>query len=157
MRLHIAAVGNRMPAWVDAGVAEYAKRFPAHCRLALSEIPAKKRAKGADIQRILEDECTRLLGAIPERARVIALERTGKSRSTEDIAQALGRWLNEESEVAFLIGGPEGLAPACLGRAHEQWSLSALTLPHPLVRVILAEQLYRAYSLLHNLPYHRGE
>lgn len=157
MLLHVVAVGTRMPAWVDAGFAEYARRFPPHCRLDLTEIPAKKRTKGVDTERILADECTRALAAIPERARIIALERRGKTRSTADLAQLLARWLESETEVAFLIGGPEGLAPPCLSRAHEQWSLSALTLPHPLVRVILAEQLYRAWSLLHNLPYHRGE
>lgn len=157
MLLHLVAVGTRMPGWVEAGFSEYARRFPRECRLELTEIPAKKRTKGADTDRVLADECARVLAAIPDRARIIALERRGKTCSTEDMARSLARWLESETEVAFLIGGPEGLSPPCLSRAHEQWSLSALTLPHPLVRVVLAEQLYRAWSLLHNLPYHRGE
>lgn len=154
--MHVVAVGERMPAWVDAGFADYAKRLPAQCALHLKEIPAGKRGKNADIKRILDDEGTRLLAAIPSQAFVVALERSGRTLASEDLAQTLRDWLQNHSDVAFLIGGPEGLAPACLARAHVQWSLSALTLPHALVRVVLAEQIYRAWSLLQNLPYHRG-
>ncbi len=157
MRLHLVAVGTRMPAWVEAGFKEYATRLPAHCRLVLHEVAAARRGKNADLTRIAAGEGEQLLAKIPERARVIALERSGRPHSTDDIAAALRRWLAEESDVAFLVGGPEGLAPGCVARAHEVWSLSALTLPHPLVRVVVAEQLYRAYSLVHNLPYHRGD
>lgn len=157
MRISILAVGTRMPAWVAAGYREYAGRFPAHCRLELTEVPAVRRGKNADLARIAADEGARLAAKLPARARTIALERSGRARSTEQLATHLQEWLAHESEVAFLIGGPEGLAPACVERAHEVWSLSALTLPHPLVRVLLAEQLYRAYSIVHNLPYHRGD
>lgn len=145
-----------MPAWVDAGFHEYAQRFPPHCRLELVEVAAARRGKGADLTRVAGDECERLTAKLPVRAHLIALERTGRTLSTEQIAAHLKTWLVQEDAVAFLVGGPEGLAPACVARAHAVWSLSALTLPHPLVRVLLAEQLYRAYSLVHNLPYHRG-
>lgn len=157
MRMHVLAVGTRMPTWVDAGFDDYAQRFPAHCRLELREIAAVRRGKNADLARIAETEAERLIDQIPERAHVVALERSGRVRSTDDLAAALRTWLGRESDIAFLIGGPEGLAPSCMKRAHEVWSLSALTLPHALARVLLAEQLYRAYSLVHNLPYHRGD
>ena len=155
MRLRLVAVGNRMPAWVDAGFAEYARRFPPHLPLSLTEIAPGARTKGMDVARIAADECQRCLKAVGD-ARLIALERRGRPIDTEGMAAALGEWLQQGRDVAFLIGGPEGLAADCLARAERQWSLSALTLPHAMVRVLLAEQLYRALSILQNLPYHRG-
>lgn len=155
MRLLILAVGTRMPAWVQAGYQEYAKRLPAHCRLQLVEIPACKRGKGADIERALRAEGQAVLGAIPAGARIVALERAGRAKTTAQLAKDFEAWLGAGTDVALLIGGPEGLDRAVLERAHERWSLSELTLPHPLVRVLLAEQLYRAWSLIQGLPYHR--
>jgi 23S rRNA (pseudouridine1915-N3)-methyltransferase len=157
MQIHLIAIGTRMPEWVNAGYHEYAKRLPPACRLRLHEIAAGKRGKNADIGKILREEGERLLKAVPTGTRVIALERTGRARSTEQLAQALATWLADGRDVAWLVGGPEGLSPPVVAAAEELWSLSPLTLPHPLVRVLLAEQLYRAWSLLHNLPYHRGE
>ena len=157
MRLHVLAVGTRMPAWVIAGFNEYAARMPAQCSLALKEIPAGKRTRGADLNRIAADEGARLCAQIPARAYAIALERSGRTISTEGLADKLRGFLQNESEVAFLVGGPEGLSADTVANARECWSLSALTLPHPLVRVMLAEQIYRAWSLINNLPYHRGD
>ncbi len=155
MRIHIMAVGDRMPAWIETGYQEYAKRLPRECRLMLHEIPAGRRAKGADLKRIIGQEGARQLAAIPAGARVIALDRGGRQRDTEQLAVELKKRLAGGQDLALLIGGPEGLAPACRQRADEVWSLSLLTLAHPLVRVVLAEQLYRAWSIVNNLPYHR--
>ncbi|MDA8362320.1 MAG: 23S rRNA (pseudouridine(1915)-N(3))-methyltransferase RlmH [Gammaproteobacteria bacterium] len=155
MRLHLIAVGARMPEWVNTAYAGYAKRLHSGCRLELREIPAGRRSRSADIARILRIEGDRCLDAVPSGARIIALERQGRVLPSDQVAEAMGRWLQEGRDVAFLVGGPEGLAPQCLQRADELWSLSALTLPHTLVRVLLAEQLYRAWSMLNHLPYHR--
>jgi 23S rRNA (pseudouridine1915-N3)-methyltransferase len=155
MQIHIIAVGERMPEWVQAGYAEYAKRLPHECRLSLHEIPAGKRSKGADLTRLTRDEGTRLLAAIPAGSRVVALDRNGRAQDTAALARRIEKQLGEGQDLALLIGGPEGLAPECLAAAHERWSLSQLTLAHPVVRVVLAEQLYRAWSVLKNLPYHR--
>ena len=155
MQIHIIAVGDRMPAWVETGYREYAKRLPRECRLVLHEIPAGRRAKGADLRRIIEQEGLRQLAAIPAGARAIALDRAGKQLDTEALAEEIKRRLAGGENLALLVGGPEGLAPACLERVPERWALSKLTLAHPVVRVILAEQLYRAWSIINNLPYHR--
>jgi 23S rRNA (pseudouridine1915-N3)-methyltransferase len=155
MRIHLIAVGTRMPAWVEQGFKEYSQRLPADCTLQLVEIPAGKRGKNADIARITRDEGERMLAAIPKGAQVIALEVKGKAWSTEQLAQELDGWRHDGRDVALLVGGPEGLAPDCVTRAEGKWSLSNLTLPHPLVRIVVAEQLYRAWSILHNHPYHR--
>ena len=155
MQIHIIAVGERMPAWVDAGYREYAKRLSRECRLMLHEVPAGRRTKGADLRRLIEQEGQRQLAAIPSGARVIALDRGGKQMDTETLAAEMKRRMTSGDNLALLIGGPEGLAPACLERAHERWALSELTLAHPVVRVVLAEQLYRAWSIIKNLPYHR--
>ncbi len=155
MQIHLFAVGNRMPGWVTEGFHEYAKRLPRDCELVLREIAPSKRGKNADLARIREDEGQRILAALGRDDRVIALEVEGKPWRTEDLAAWLADWQRQGRRVALLVGGPEGLADACRVRAEQQWSLSPLTLPHPLVRVIVAEQLYRAWSLLNNHPYHR--
>lgn len=155
MRIHLLAVGKRMPPWVDAAYGEYAQRLPPQCSLRLTEIAASRRTAGANLERLLHTEGEKLLAAIPAGAHVVALERTGRQRSSEEWARALQGFLAQGRDLALLIGGPEGLAPDCLKRAHELWSLSALTLPHALVRVVVAEQLYRAWSMLNHLPYHR--
>ena len=155
MRLHLIAVGTRMPEWVTTAYTDYAKRLRAGCQLELREIPAGKRSRTADMVRLLRAEGDRCLAAVPRGAWVIALERTGRVLATGQIADAMRQWLREGQDVAFLVGGPEGLDPRCLEGADEVWSLSALTLPHPLVRVVLAEQLYRSWSMLSHMPYHR--
>lgn len=144
-----------MPAWVEAGYTEYARRLPAECVLRLTEIAAGRRTKGADLRRLTEKEGEQMLAAVPRGARVVALDVGGRGWSTEQLAEQLRGWLADGRDLALLVGGPEGLAPACLAAAGERWSLSPLTLPHPLVRVVLAEQIYRAWSLLAGHPYHR--
>jgi 23S rRNA (pseudouridine1915-N3)-methyltransferase len=155
MRLHLLAVGTRMPAWVEQGYAEYARRLPADCALQLTEIPAGKRGKGADLARLTREEGERQLAAVPKGARLVVLDVQGRAWSTAQLAQQLDAWRHDGRDVALLVGGPEGLAPDCLARAEQRWSLSPLTLPHPLVRIVVAEQLYRAWSILSNHPYHR--
>ena len=156
MRIHLISVGNRMPRWVQEGYGEYAKRMPPECSLKLVEIAAARRGKGMDAKRAVAEEGRRMLRALPKGARVIALDVGGRSWSTEQLSARLGGWLAGGRDLALLVGGPEGLDPACLERAEGCWSLSSLTFPHPLVRVVLAEQLYRAWSLLKGHPYHRA-
>lgn len=156
MKVNIIAIGNRMPSWVEAGYQEYARRLTADCQLELIEIPASKRGKQADTKRILAEEGGRMLAAIPKDSYVIALEILGDAWDTPMLATQLQQWQQSGRSVSLLIGGPEGLAPECSAKAAQRWSLSKLTLPHPLVRVVLAEQLYRAWSIVHNHPYHRG-
>lgn len=155
MRLHLIAVGQRMPDWVEQGYQEYARRMPGECSLQLHEIAAGKRGKNADLKRLTEQEGEKVLAAIPKGALVVALEVKGRNWSTEKLAGQLDGWRQQGRDVALLVGGPEGLSEACRQRADIQWSLSPLTLPHPLVRVVVAEQLYRAWSILSNHPYHR--
>jgi 23S rRNA (pseudouridine1915-N3)-methyltransferase len=156
MRIHLISVGNRMPGWVEQGYADYAKRMPPECALLLREIAPGKRGKGRSAKRAVADEGERMLKALPGRSRVIALDVAGRPWSTETLSQRLAQWLADGRDPALLVGGPEGLSPDCLARAEERWSLSPLTFPHPLVRVILAEQLYRAWTLLQGHPYHRA-
>ncbi len=156
MNIHLISVGNRMPKWVDAGFAEYAKRMPDECSLKLVEIAPGHRGKGADIPRIVREEGERMLKAIPKGCLIVALEVKGKAWSTERLADKLAGWMGGGRDLALLVGGPEGLDDRCRSRADLLWSLSTLTMPHPLVRVVLAEQLYRAWSLVRNHPYHRA-
>jgi len=157
MKIMLIAVGRRMPQWVTDAFNGYAQRMPRHCALQLAEIAAGKRGKNADITRINREEGQRLLEAIPNSAHVIALERKGREKSTDQLAVSMEKWLASGQDVVLLVGGPEGLSEDCLQRADECWSLSKMTLAHPLVRVVIAEQLYRAWSIIANLPYHRGE
>ena len=152
MRASLIAVGERMPAWVADGFAEYAKRLSRELPLQLVEISTKSR----DPARVTADEGAALLAAVDKGAHVVALDGRGKSWSSEELAAQLSRWRMLGKDLAFLIGGPDGLAPAVLERADQRWSLGPLTLPHPLVRIVVAEQLYRAVSQLANHPYHRG-
>jgi|SRR5690606_6829761 len=156
MRISLIAVGTRMPAWVEAGISEYRKRLPPEIQFDIREIALGKRGKNADIARAMQEEGEAMQAAITPRDRVIALDVRGKSLSTEQLAAKLATWQMEGDDISLLVGGPDGLAPACLDRAAERWSLSALTLPHPLVRVLIAEQVYRAWSINHNHPYHRS-
>lgn len=155
MLIRILAIGNKMPHWVTDGYEEYAKRFPPSCQLKLVEIPAEKRTKQSDIHKITLLEGQKLLGQIKPGNRLLALDIKGQSWSTEQLAEHLKKWHLDGRNVDLLIGGPDGLAQECLKLAENKWSLSPLTLPHPLVRIVLAEQLYRALSILQNHPYHR--
>jgi 23S rRNA (pseudouridine1915-N3)-methyltransferase len=155
MRIQLIAIGTRMPDWVQAGWEEYAKRLPPECSLNLVEVPLGKRGKGADIPRLVRQEGERMAGAIPRGAHVVTLEVEGRPWSTPALADRLQQWLGGGSDVALLVGGPEGLAEECRALARERWSLSPLTLPHPLVRIVVAEQVYRAWSILQGHPYHR--
>lgn len=145
-----------MPKFVEEGYKEYAKRFPKDCSLELIEIPAQKRGKNADIARITEQEGNQMIATIPKGALVVTLDIPGKMYNTEQLAEELNSWKNSGRDVALLVGGPEGLSPACKSLAEKSWSLSPLTLPHPIVRIILAEALYRAWSVTANHPYHRA-
>ncbi len=155
MKIHLLAVGDRAPAWVEAGYDEYAKRLTMSLRLVLREIKAGRRTKGADIARVVDAEGERLLAAVPKGSYVVALDRMGRELSTEDLAAELRARMARGGDVVLLIGGPEGLSEDCLARADARWSLSRLTLAHPLVRVVVAEQIYRAWSIINELPYHR--
>jgi 23S rRNA (pseudouridine1915-N3)-methyltransferase len=155
MRISVIAVGTRMPDWVEAGIGEYSKRLPAEINFEIREIALAKRGKNADVARAIQQEGAAMLAAITARDVVIALDVLGKTVSTENLATALRDWQMHGDNISLLIGGPDGLARECLARADQRWSLSALTLPHPLVRVVLAEQLYRAWTINNNHPYHR--
>jgi len=146
-----------MPTWVDQAYQEYAQRMPKICRLELQEVAAKKRGKNADTARILRDEASMISAATPANFLTIALDRKGKSLNTEQLAKHLQNWIDESQDVAIVIGGPEGLDFDYLRDCKHKWSLSALTFAHPVVRVMLAEQLYRAWSINAKLPYHRGD
>ncbi|MDH5571096.1 MAG: 23S rRNA (pseudouridine(1915)-N(3))-methyltransferase RlmH [Gammaproteobacteria bacterium] len=155
MQIHLIAVGTRMPDWVETGFDEYAKRMPPECRLNLIEIPAGKRSKNVDTARLIEQEGQRMLAAIPKNSKVIAMDVEGAAWSTGKLATQMSGWMQGGQDVVLLVGGPEGLAPDCRKLGQPGWSLSPLTLPHPLVRIVLAEQLYRAISILKNHPYHK--
>lgn len=155
MRIHLLAVGRRMPGWVNEAFADYSRRLPAECTLILHEIEPGRRGKSVSVARAIEEESGRLLKAIPKGASVIALDERGQSLSSTGLAQRLDHWLQQGRDLALLVGGADGLSEDCKQRADWHWSLSALTLPHALVRVLLAEQLYRAWSIHSNHPYHR--
>ncbi len=156
MKLHLVAVGMKMPDWVTAGFEEYAKRMPTECRLYLQEIQAAKRGKSGHVGHWIAEEGERIMATVPANHRVIALDIKGQSWSTVQLAQHMEKWMHDGRDVSLLIGGPDGMAETCLQRADQTWSLSALTLPHPLVRIIVAEQLYRAWSVICRHPYHRA-
>ncbi|WP_299811049.1 23S rRNA (pseudouridine(1915)-N(3))-methyltransferase RlmH [uncultured Shewanella sp.] len=155
MKIQLVAVGTRMPDWVETGFKEYQRRFPRDMALELVEIPAGKRGKNADIARILQKEGELMLAAIPKGNHIVSLDLPGKNLTTPQLAEQMNKWLLDGRDVSLLIGGPEGLSPDCKKAAAQSWCLSALTLPHPLVRVIVAESLYRGWSINNNHPYHR--
>lgn len=144
-----------MPDWVNQGCNDYAKRFQEGIQLKLIEIPLIKRSKSSDLARILEKEALQIKDAIPSGARIIALQIEGKSFSSEALALKLTQLQQINSHLCFIIGGPEGLSPTILNHCDDHWSLSKLTLPHPLVRILLLETLYRAWSIINNHPYHK--
>jgi 23S rRNA (pseudouridine1915-N3)-methyltransferase len=155
MRISIIAVGTKMPGWVSQGVEEYCRRLPREINLEWREIPLAQRGKDSKPELLCEREGEQILKAIPARDQVVALDVLGKRISTPALAEQLSAWQMSGDDYSLLIGGPDGLSPQCLERAQSKWSLSDLTLPHPLVRVLLAEQLYRAWTITVNHPYHR--
>lgn len=158
MKLLLAAVGTRLPDWMNAGFAAYAKRMPRELPLELVEIKPEPRTTGKTVEAMMAAEAKRIEAALPPRCRRVALDERGDAPDTRALAERLGRWLDGNDgygDIAFLIGGPDGLDPALKQTAHETLRLSSLTLPHGLARVVLAEALYRAHSLRCGHPYHR--
>lgn len=156
VKARLIAVGEHAPAWVAQGFAEYKKRLSHWLPLELIEIEPGLRGKGRDAARATADEGARVLAALPKSVHIVALDGRGKPYGSVQLAQRMEHWRGGGRDLAFLIGGPEGHAPDVLARADESWSLGPLTLPHMLVRLVLAEQLYRAAALLANHPYHRA-
>jgi 23S rRNA (pseudouridine1915-N3)-methyltransferase len=155
LKITIITVGNKMPDWVAQGSADYAKRFNDGIQVKIIEIPLIRRTKFSDLARILEKEASAIKETLPSSARLIALDIEGKSFSSEQLALKITQLQQISSHLCFLIGGPEGLSQEIIERCDERWSLSKLTLPHPLVRIILLETLYRAWSIINNHPYHK--
>ena len=156
MRLRLLAVGTRMPGWVDTGIADYARRLGPELRLQIEELALAKRTASGDTARAVADEGRRMMIAIHPDEFVVALEVSGRAFSTEELSKWLAARLQDGRDVTLLIGGPDGIADECRKRANLHWSLSPLTLPHALVRIVIVEQLYRALSILKGHPYHRG-
>ena len=155
MRLRVLAVGQRMPAWVEDGVAEYSRRMPKEYAVEWVDIAPAKRGNGSP-QRYREKEGEVILSRLAKTDQLVALDVSGSTISTEKISDRFDQWQMQGQHVSIVIGGPDGLDAAVLQRAAEQWSFGRITLPHPLVRIILAEQLYRAWSVQAGHPYHRG-
>lgn len=155
MKLHILAVGHKMPDWIATGFDEYAKRMPPELRIELREIKPEPRTGGRTAQSVMAAERHRIEAALPKGARLVALDERGRDWTTMQLAEALPAWQQDGRDVAFVIGGADGLDPELKARAETLLRLSSLTLPHGMVRVLLAEQLYRAWSITQNHPYHR--
>ena len=155
MQLIVAAVGHKMPAWIETGFQEYAKRMPAECRLILKEIKPVERSSNKNTESVMAQERVRIEAALPKAGRVIALDERGAPLTTQELAQQLSIWQQQGGDVTFVIGGADGLDAEFKQKADMLLRLSNMTLPHGLVRVMLAEQLYRAWSILRNHPYHR--
>ncbi|MGD8339308.1 MAG: 23S rRNA (pseudouridine(1915)-N(3))-methyltransferase RlmH [Gammaproteobacteria bacterium] len=155
MQIEVISASSKQPDWVRSGFDTYARRLRGSCRMSLTEIPLAKRSRSIPPARLREEEGSRILGAVPKGARIVALDESGRAWSTVELKQRLEAWLQGGQAIALLIGGPDGLAPECLERADERWAVSPLTLPHGLVRILVAEALYRAWSLIEHHPYHR--
>jgi 23S rRNA (pseudouridine1915-N3)-methyltransferase len=155
MKLLIVSVGHKMPGWITAGFNEYVKRMPREAQIVLQEIKPEPRTTGKTTAQIMEIEAQRIAAALPQNCRRIALDEHGAQPTTKQLATQMQDWMREGCDVAFIIGGADGLHSSVKQSAQQMMALSALTLPHAFVRVLLAEQLYRAHSLMHNHPYHR--
>ncbi len=155
MRVHLIAIGQRMPAWVAEGFQSYRKRLGRELPFELRELPAVARSRGQAPARAIDEEGVRLLAAVPDGALIVLLDERGKPWTTRQLADEVAAWRQQGRDVALLVGGADGVSENVRAAAQRSWSLSALTLPHPLVRVIVIEQLYRAVSLLGGHPYHR--
>ncbi|MDA0570683.1 23S rRNA (pseudouridine(1915)-N(3))-methyltransferase RlmH [Burkholderia gladioli] len=156
MKLHIVAVGHKMPGWVADGFDEYAKRMPPELRIELRELKPELRSGGRGAESVMAAERVRIEAALPKGARLVALDERGRDWTSMQLAQALPGWQQDGRDVAFVIGGADGLDPQLKARADLLLRISSLTLPHGMVRVLLAEQLYRAWSITQNHPYHRA-
>lgn len=156
MQLIVAAVGHKMPAWIDTGFQEYAKRMPAECRLVLREIKPVERSSGRSAETVMAQERTRIEAVLPKGGHIVALDEHGLNLTTMQLAQHLTDWQQRGGDVSFVIGGADGLDAGFKQQADMLLRISSMTLPHGLVRVILAEQLYRAWSITRNHPYHRA-
>jgi 23S rRNA (pseudouridine1915-N3)-methyltransferase len=156
MKLWVIAVGTRMPQWVTDAWHDYAKRLPPDCSLELKEIKPESRTSGKSPAQLMQAEADRIHAALPTNALSIALDENGRDITTAKLAVELEKWRGSGRDVAFLIGGPDGLNPNLKQRCDSLMRLSSLTLPHPMVRVVLAEQLYRAWAINTNHPYHRA-
>lgn len=155
MKVQLIAVGTRMPSWVQSGYDEYAKRLPKELAPQLLEISLGNRAKNGSVAEAMRQEGEAILQAVPAASTMVALDVQGKPWSTEQLAGQLAQWRMDGRNLSFVIGGPDGFSSQCLARADARWSLSNLTLPHPVVRIVLIEQLYRAWTILQNHPYHK--
>jgi len=155
MQIQIVSMGNKMPTWVNLGVNEYSKRLPSEFNFKLVEIPLIKRNKINNLSQIIKREGAQMLTQTKASDINITLEINGKNLSTKELSMQLKNWQQNGDNLNFMIGGPEGLAPNVLAQSNFAWSLSNLTLPHPLVRIVLIEQLYRAISILRGHPYHK--
>ena len=155
MKLIIASVGHKMPDWITAGFKEYIKRMPREAQIVLLEIRPEPRTTGKTVTQIMEAEAQRILAVVPQSSLRIALDERGVQSTTRQLAAQMQEWMREGRDIAFIIGGADGLHESVKQAAQQLLALSSLTLPHAFVRVLLAEQLYRAYSLMHNHPYHR--
>ena len=156
MQLEIVAVGKKMPGWVDEAFADYQRRFPRNLQVKLKALEASRRTATVNQQRGRQVESDLLIGAVAAGSRIVCLDEGGKSWSTAQVSNQLADWMQDGRSVSLLIGGADGMTEQCLQQADQRWSLSPLTLPHPMVRVILIEQLYRGWSMLQNMPYHRA-
>ena len=155
MKMTLLAVGSKMPRWVDDAFNEYARRLPREAALHLQEIKPEKRGGGVTAEKGMAAECARIEAAIPPRSKLIVLDEHGQDWTSVRLASEMKTWLESGDDICLVIGGADGLSPAIKQRADVLLRLSALTLPHGMVRVLLAEQLYRAVSILNNHPYHR--
>ena len=155
MRLRLLAVGQRMPGWVDDAWTEYARRMPPHLAVELREISLARRGRGQPPQRAMAEEGQAMLQAAGDDHRVV-LDGGGKPWTTAQLSEQLDAWMQQGKDISLMVGGPDGHAPEVLSAAHQRWSLGPLTLPHPVVRVVMIEQLYRAWTILQNHPYHRA-
>jgi len=156
MQIHMLAIGKKMPDWIETGLNEYTRRLKTTMPLNLIELATTRKSNSQDSKTVIREEGEKLLAAIPDGSWVIALDEHGKQWDSKGLAAQLEKWAGHSSSVALMIGGADGLDKACLDRADQTWSLSPLTLPHALVRVVVAEQIYRAWSLNNNHPYHRS-
>jgi len=155
MIIHFIVVGQKMPKWVNEGYAEYAKRLPKSCQLKLVELPMAQRGKTQSVPKLKQEEAKRIMAALPKGAMLVILDEHGKQTTTLEFSKKLEEWLASGQDIALVVGGPDGLQTDLIEAARWKWGLSKLTLPHPLVRVLVAEQIYRAWSVIQNHPYHR--
>ncbi len=156
MIIHFIVIGQKMPKWVSEGYQEYVKRLPKSCSLKLVEIPMSHRGKTGSTQQYKTEEAKRIFSAIPKNTHLVVLDEQGKQTTTLEFSHKLEEWLASGQDIALVVGGPDGLQTDLINKARWRWSLSKLTLAHPMVRILVAEQIYRAYSVIQNHPYHRG-